>query len=53
MRIAELLTAIASWLESPNNEAMLLAEYDMDCLAVVGSSCVEAAHALRESSPRS
>lgn len=48
MRIAELLTAIASWLESPNNEAMLLAEYDMDCLAVVGSSCVEAAHALRK-----
>ena len=48
MRIAELLTAIASWLESPNNEAMLLAEYDMDCLAVVGSSCVEAAALLKQ-----
>lgn len=48
MRIAELLTAIASWLESPNNEAMLLAEYDMDCLAVVGSSCVEAAALLKK-----
>lgn len=48
MRIAEMLQAIASWLESPNNEAMLLAEYDMDCLAVVGSSCVEAAALLKK-----
>ncbi len=47
MRIAEMLNAIASWLESPDNEAMLLAEYDMDCLAVVGSSCVEAAALLK------
>lgn len=47
MRIAEMLQAIASWLESPDNEAMLLAEYDMNCLAVVGSSCVEAAALLR------
>lgn len=47
MRIAEMLNAIASWLESPDNEAMLIAEYDMDCLAVVGSSCVEAAALLK------
>jgi hypothetical protein len=48
MRIAELLTAIASWLESPQNEALLLAEYDEDCLKVVAESCVEAAHALKK-----
>ncbi len=47
MRISEMLHAIASWLESPDNEALLLAEYDEDCLKVVASSCVEAAHALK------
>lgn len=48
MRIAELLTAIASWLESPDNEALLLAEYNEDCLKVVAESCVEAAQSLRK-----
>lgn len=48
MRIAEMLNAIASWLENPNNEAMLLAEYDINCLAVVGSSCVQAAALLKQ-----
>jgi hypothetical protein len=48
MRIAELLTAIASWLESPENEALLLAEYDEGCLKVVAESCVEAANALKK-----
>jgi len=47
MRIAEMLTAIANWLESPNNEALLLAEYDQECLKVVAASCVEAANALK------
>lgn len=47
MRIAEMLIAIANWLESPDNEALLLAEYDEDCLKVVASSCVEAAKALK------
>ena len=46
MRIAEMLQAIASWLESPDNEAILLAEYDDECLKVVAESCVEAASAL-------
>lgn len=48
MRIAEMLHAIASWLESPNNEALLLAEYDEKCLQVVAQSCVEAATALKK-----
>ncbi len=48
MRIAEMLHAIASWLESPNNEALLLAEYDEKCLQVVAASCVEAATALKK-----
>ena len=43
MRISEMLYAIASWLESPNNEALLLAEYDEDCMKVVSESCVLAA----------
>lgn len=48
MRISEMLNAIASWLESPNNEALLLAEYDDDCLKVVAESCLEAAQALKK-----
>lgn len=48
MRISELLTSIASWLESPNNEALLLAEYDEECLKVVAESCVTAAAALKK-----
>lgn len=43
MRISEMLHAIASWLESPNNEALLLAEYDDHCMKVVSESCVLAA----------
>lgn len=47
MRIYELLTAIASWLENPNNEAILLAEYDADCLEVVAETCLQAAEVLK------
>lgn len=47
MRISEMLNAIASWLEDPNNEAMLLAEYHDESLAVVAESCVEAANILK------
>jgi len=43
MRISDMLTAIASWLESPNNEAVLLAEYHEDSLKVVAESFVLAA----------
>jgi len=38
-----MLYAIASWLESPDNEALLLAEYDNKCMKVVAESCVLAA----------
>jgi len=48
MRIAEMLQAIAGWLESSENEAILLAEYDEDCLKIVAESCVEAASALHK-----
>lgn len=47
MRISEMLTAIASWLESPNNEALLLAEYHEDSAKVVAESCVLAAALLK------
>lgn len=47
MRIAEMLHAIASWLESPNNEALLLSEYNEECLQVVAASCVKAALVLK------
>lgn len=47
MRIAELLNAIASWLESPNNEALMLAESDAECAGIVAESCVLAAQLLK------
>ena len=47
MRISEILNAMASWLESPDNEAVLLSEYDDDCLQVVAESCVAAAMLLK------
>jgi hypothetical protein len=52
MRIAELLNSIASWLESPDNEALLLAEYDEQCLKVVAESCVSAAAALKKAATK-
>jgi hypothetical protein len=48
MRISELLNAMASWLESPNNEAMLLAEADEKCMHIVAESCVLAAALLKK-----
>lgn len=47
MRISEMLTAIASWLESPDNEALLLAEYHEESAKVVAESCVLAAALLK------
>jgi hypothetical protein len=52
MRISEMLNAIASWLESPDNEALLLAEYDDDCAQVVAESCVGAAQLLKIAADR-
>lgn len=43
MRTADMLHAIASWLESPNNEALLLAEADDKCMQIVTEACVLAA----------
>lgn len=48
MRTAELLNAMAAWLASPNNEAMLLAEADEQCMQVVAESCVLAAELLKK-----
>jgi hypothetical protein len=48
MRISEMLNAMAAWLESPHNEALLLAEYDENCLKIVAQSCVEASFALKK-----
>jgi hypothetical protein len=48
MRTAELLNAMAAWLESSNNEAMLLAEADEKCMQVVAESCVLAAALLKK-----
>jgi hypothetical protein len=48
MRTAELLNVMAAWLESPNNEAMLLAEENEHCLHVVAESCVLAAELLKK-----
>lgn len=42
-----MLNAIASWLESPDNEALLLSEYDKDSMEITAKACVEAAAILR------
>lgn len=47
MRISEMLNAIATWLESPTNEALLLAEENEQCLKIVAESCVLAAALLK------
>lgn len=47
MRTAELLTAMASWLESPHNEAMLLAEDNEQSLKVVAETCILAAQLIK------
>lgn len=47
MRISELLQSIASWLESPNNEALLLSEYNEECSKIVAENCVLAAALLK------
>lgn len=47
MRISEMLNVIATWLESPTNEALLLAESDEKCMHVVAESCVLAAALLK------
>lgn len=48
MRISEMLMAIASWLESKDNEALLLSEYNEECMEKVATSCIKAADILKE-----
>ena len=48
MKTSELLVAFANYLESPNNEMLLLAEDDENHLIKVAVACVEAANVLRE-----
>lgn len=47
MRISDMLNTIATWLESPTNEALLLAEESEECMKVVAESCVLAAALLK------
>jgi hypothetical protein len=47
MRISDMLIAIANWLENSDNEAILLAEYDENCLQVVAETCLQAAEVLK------
>ncbi len=48
MRVSELLMAIATWLESPDNEAMLLAEHDDESFEATALACFEAAEVLKK-----
>lgn len=48
MRIKDILQAMASWLESSDNAAVILSEYDDKCLEVVAKSCAEAAFILKQ-----
>lgn len=47
MRASELLLTISRWLSSPDCEAILLAEDDLECLDSVAASCVSAAAILK------
>jgi len=47
MRISEMLQAMASWLESPDNEALLLAEYHEESMKIVAENCILAAKLLK------
>jgi len=48
MRISDFLAVVANWLESSDNEALMLAEYDETCLAKTAEICVQAAQILRQ-----
>lgn len=48
MRVSELLMTVAKWLESPDCEAILLAEDDLDCLDSVVKTCITAAAILKK-----
>jgi hypothetical protein len=48
MRTADFLLSLAEWLESPENEAMLLSEHDDQCMEVVATSLVQAATVIKK-----
>ena len=48
MRVSELLMTVAKWLESPDCEAILLAENNVDCLDSVAKTCIAAAAILKQ-----
>jgi len=47
MRISDMLSAVASWLENADNDALLLAEQDEETLKIVAEHCIEAATAIK------
>jgi len=48
MKLSEKLLLVASWLESSENDLLVNAEHDENCLSVVASSLVKAADAIKE-----
>lgn len=48
MRTSELLIALASWLENSDNEMMLLADHDDNCLEIVANTCANVSSMLRK-----
>lgn len=47
MKLSEKLLLVASWLESSENDLLVNAEYDENCLSAVASSLVNAAEAIK------
>lgn len=48
MKLSEKLLIVASWLEDSENDLLVNAEFDSECLTVVASALVKAADALKE-----
>lgn len=48
MKSSELLLAMASWLESPENEALMLVDDNDLAMSVVAESCIKAANILKQ-----
>lgn len=48
MKLSEKLLIVANWLASDENDLLVSAEFDDDCMEVVANSLVKAADALRE-----
>lgn len=48
MKLSEKLLVVANWLASDENDLLVSAEFDDDCLEIVASSLVKAATALEE-----